>query len=278
MLGTRYEVYPHIKGSLPFSFNQSIKKNPLNFTTSANWHENLEIQFCLYGEGIVLLDGTEYNITVGDIIVANSNVIHHMNTKSNVEYACIIIDTDFCKQCDIDPTLIFFEAHFKSKKIFDLFLEFKEVYNDTQNPCRCAKLLSLLLEILIELRQNHTKTFNSKDAKSPYFEKIKDAINIIRQNFNEKLTLEKIAKQVFINKFTLSKEFKKLTQMTVTEYINSYRCRKAVDYIKEGLTVSEAAHKCGFNNMSFFTKTFKNLMGQLPSKYKSRSALSHHSQ
>lgn len=270
MLGTRYEVYPHIKGSLPFSFNQNIKKNPLNFTTSANWHENLEIQFCLDGEGIVLLDGVEYNVTQGDIIIANSNVIHHMNTKSNVEYSCIIIDTLFCKQSDIDPTVICFEPHFQSEIIFNLFSELTNVYNDTEDICRSAKLLSLLLQILIELKLNHTESFHSQQLKSSYFEKIKNAINIIRQNYNQKLTLETIAKQVYIDKFTLSKEFKKLTQMTVVEYINNYRCKKAADYIKDGLTISEAAQRCGFNNMSFFTKTFKNFIGVLPSKYKNR--------
>ena len=270
MLGTRYEVYSLVKGSLPFLLNQNIKKNPLNYTTSANWHENLEIQFCLDGEGIVLLDGTLYNVTAGDIIVANSNVIHHMNTKSNVEYSCIIIDTAFCQQSDIDPTLLFFEPHFKSEKIFNLFIELTKVCSDTTNVCRSAKLLSLLLEILIELRQNHTANINPKEIKSPYFEKIKSAINIIRQNFDKKLTLEIIAKQVYINKFTLSKEFKKLTQMTVIEYVNNYRCKKAIDYITDGLTISEAAHKCGFNNMSFFTKTFREHIGTLPSNYKKR--------
>ncbi|MBR6603969.1 MAG: AraC family transcriptional regulator, partial [Clostridia bacterium] len=46
-----------------------------------------------------------------------------------------------------------------------------------------------------------------------------------------------------------------------------YRCKKASELISEGLSVSEAALKCGFSNMSFFTRTFREYIGCLPSKF-----------
>ena len=60
MLNTRYDIYKSGKSNLPFMFYKNLTITPQNFTTSANWHENLEIQFCLDGDGIVLLDGKEY--------------------------------------------------------------------------------------------------------------------------------------------------------------------------------------------------------------------------
>lgn len=268
MLNTRYDIYTNNESNLPFMLYKNLKITPQNFTTSANWHENLEIQFCLDGNGIVLLDGEEYNITKGDIIVANSNVIHHMNTKSEVEYSCIIIDTSFCKQADIDTSELQFNSFFKDEKLFGLFRELNVAYSDTKNICRTAILRKIVLEILIMLRLNHTSSVTANRIKSHSYERVKNAIKIIRQEYNNKLTLEYIAKQVYTDKFTLSKEFKKLTQMTVVEYVNNYRTKKAAELIKDGMTVNEAARKCGFNNMSFFTKTFKSYMGALPSKYK----------
>ena len=49
----------------------------------------------------------------------------------------------------------------------------------------------------------------------------------------------------------------------ITDYINFYRCTKASAHISEGMSVSAAAEKCGFNNIPFFTKTFKNGKGEI---------------
>jgi AraC-like DNA-binding protein len=45
---------------------------------------------------------------------------------------------------------------------------------------------------------------------------------------------------------------------------------KASEYIKEGKSVAEAGYLCGFENSSFFTKTFKKYKGVLPSKFKEK--------
>ena len=50
------------------------------------------------------------------------------------------------------------------------------------------------------------------------------------------------------------------------ESLNEYRCMKAAEYISDGKSVSKAASPCGFDNNSFFTKTFKRYIGALPSK------------
>ena len=68
--------------------------------------------------------------------------------------------------------------------------------------------------------------------------------------------------------FALCKEFKKYTGTTIVEYINQYRITKAIDYLGDGLNVSETASLCGFENLSFFTKIFKRYTANNPSYYK----------
>lgn len=48
--------------------------------------------------------------------------------------------------------------------------------------------------------------------------------------------------------------------------VNAVRCRNANTFILSGLSISEAAYRCGFENMSYFSKTFKKYVGELPSK------------
>ena len=104
--------------------------------------------------------------------------------------------------------------------------------------------------------------------KSKGYEKVKLTIMYIRENYNSKITLEQIARFVLCDKYTLCKEFKKFTGQTVFENLNNYRCLKAAQYLSEGITVTQAASLCGFENFSFFSKTFKKHIGTLPSKYK----------
>jgi AraC-like DNA-binding protein len=100
------------------------------------------------------------------------------------------------------------------------------------------------------------------------FDNVKAAIGYIRQSYDRKISLDELAKITYSDKYALCRNFKRLTGQTVVQYINLYRCQKAAEMITNGQTVAEAAHLCGFDNLSFFTKTFKHYMGALPSFYK----------
>ena len=80
MLGTRFEEYLIFNDKLPFKFATDITITPTTYSSEANWHENIEIQFCTKGSGYVLMDMQKHYIFKNQIAVVNSNVIHHTNT------------------------------------------------------------------------------------------------------------------------------------------------------------------------------------------------------
>lgn len=268
MLGTRYEEYEMLKTGLPFVLNADIKRNSYNLSKETNWHENLEIQFCMDGAGTVLLDGKKHSIHKDDIVLINSNVIHYTGTDSELTYDCLIVGTDFCKQMDLDISFSDFKSIIKSQRIADMFLQFKKIYSDLSYPYRKANLNKILLQILLELTEYCDINKAAAKEKSKGYERVKLTIIYIRENYNSKITLEQIARFVLCDKYTLCKEFKKFTGQTVFENLNNYRCLKAAQYLSEGITVTQAASLCGFENFSFFSKTFKKHIGTLPSKYK----------
>lgn len=265
---TLHEEYTHFDNKLPFIFHINLKRTPTTCNKAKNWHENIEIQLCTKGTGEVLLDGEKYPFAKGDIVVVNSNVIHYTHTKEWLEYSCLIIDTTFCRQVGIDYTNLYFSPHLKNKNIENLFDQLKEVYSSLHQPFRTAKLNALILQLLIEICINYSAEKSETQTSSRSFENVKTAIKFLRENFNRKLTLDEIAKNVYTDKYILSKQFKKITGQTIIEYLNRYRCQMTADFIESGAGVAEAAYQCGFENMSFFSKTFKKYMGKLPSKYK----------
>lgn len=268
MLRTRHEEYEQVRNGLPFVLNTNIKRDYYNVSNANNWHENLEIQFCTKGTGTILLDGKKYPFHENNIAVVNSNAIHYTGTDNELIYDCLIIGTEFCKQMEFDINKVCFEPIVENSVITKSFVELKEIYLDIFASYRTAKLNKLLLQLLIELVENYSTTKTIYTEKNKSYERVKNVISYIRDNYQQKIMLDEIATAVVCDKYLLCKDFKKYTGQTIFESLNNYRCIKAIDYLAIGYTVAETASLCGFDNFSFFSKTFKKYIGKLPSEYK----------
>lgn len=267
MLGTRHEEYQSFTNGLPFVLNVNLERSRYNFSKENNWHDNLEIQICTEGSGTVLLDGKTFPFNKNDIVVVNSNVIHYTGTDSNLTYCCLILSNEFCRQVDIDPSVLIFEPIIKSPALADMLTQLRSIYLNLNTTCRKAKLNNIVLKILIELAEHHT-LHKAATSSAKKYETVKATISYIRDHYNQKITLDDIAKAVLCDKYALCREFKKLTGQTIVENLNNYRSVKAIDYLSDGYTVARTAALCGFDNLSFFTRTFKKYIGKLPSEYK----------
>lgn len=268
MLGTRYEEYGLACAELPFMLYTDLERTPFKRSSENNWHEELELQWCASGCGAVLLNGESHPIEMGDILVVNSNVIHYTGSDGQLIYNCLIVKTAFCTQMGIDVHALTFLPRIHSSALYDLLNELKDVYADPNLPCRIARLNELLLRILIELVTGYATCAHVPITKSRSFENIKHVIRYIREHYAERLSLDLLAGEVYLDKHTLCRDFKKLTGTTVISYVNRYRCQRAADFLAEGYTVAETAETCGFDTPSFFTRTFKRYMGSLPSRHK----------
>lgn len=267
MFGTRHEEYINFQDNIPFKYQKAITRTAEIFSTEINWHKNLEIQLCVSGEGTVMLDGNKFSFIKGDIIVANSNVMHHTGTDSIIKYDCLILDSTFCKNAGIDTDELTFNAKIENSRIPLLFEEIGELI-DSDSPIRIAKLQLIALEILMILRKDHTSNEKATSDIADHRRTVQDAIEYIHFNYDKKISLSDLSRTLFIDKYQLTRIFKKCTGKTVFEYINGFRCKQAYRLINEGLSVSEAANMCGFSNMSFFTRTFKKYIGKAPSEFK----------
>ncbi len=266
MSKTRFEQYFDLN-AVPFRFYWRLSRTADNAENPANWHENLEVQYCNEGEGYVLLDGQRYSVKQGDIIVANSNSIHFTGSDNKIIFSVIILDSQYCKDVEIDHTKLTFEPVFQSDYISSIF---EKLYNvrESEDSCKTAVYRILALKLLVELRRNHTVQEHKKHLEKGYFKAVKEAVSFIQLHYAEHFTLDDIAAELFVDKFNLARKFKEQTGNTIINYTNEIRCNNAKRLILEGTPVHEAAHLCGFNNMSFFTKTFKKHMGKIPSAYK----------
>ena len=123
----------------------------------------------------------------------------------------------------------------------------------------------LVLLFMSELYKNHVADSNAKENDSINTVRIKEIIRYIKSHLAEKITLDQLCAEHNISKFYLSHEFKKHTGTSIIEYINAMRCMKAKTLIKSGCSVQDAATSSGFENLSYFSKTYNRIIGHLPS-------------
>lgn len=91
--------------------------------------------------------------------------------------------------------------------------------------------------------------------------------NYIDNNFNEKLNLDLFSRIRFVSKYHLLRLFKKYYGQTPNQYLINKRIEKSKEYIKNGLSISEACFEVGFESLSSFSSLFKRKTGFTPSNY-----------
>gem|GEM_PF-1891840 len=98
---------------------------------------------------------------------------------------------------------------------------------------------------------------------------VKGAIDYIRQNFQNNITLQDVGEYLSISPNYLSHMFKEEVGQNYSDYLNEVRMKRAEELLLfENLKFYEIANRCGFSDSGYFTKAFKKFTGLTPSQYR----------
>jgi AraC-like DNA-binding protein len=85
----------------------------------------------------------------------------------------------------------------------------------------------------------------------------------------DEITLEWAADYAGFSKYHFSRLFKDYTDVTFADYLMHRRMQAAKVLLSESAsTVTEIAFQTGFNNLTSFTRSFRNSTGMTPSEYR----------
>jgi len=108
----------------------------------------------------------------------------------------------------------------------------------------------------------------SKFSTKDYSKVMKEIVAYITDNLTSNLTLKDIADRYNMHPVHLARKFKQETGITFIGYVNQQRIFLAKYYFHmQTFQLSEVAYLSGFNSHSYFTKVFKKLTGETPTKY-----------
>ena len=272
-----YEVIslsPAKNPNLPLVFHTDKVEQKKSTALLSNWHEEIEILTVLSGFGILHCDNEELAMNEGDVMVINSGSMHSITSEGRVLYHCMIIDADFCREMGADTSTLRFKTLIKDELLHSTLCALADnvkAFNEGGEKHLALLAKAKTLEALAILTKDYiTEPSKSRQTNDENASRIKKAIVYICDHIAEQITLDEIASAVGISKFHLSREFKKMTDMTIFNFIILTRLKLARRLIRQGHSVSESALSSGFENLSYFSKKFKQNQGMSPSEYSAK--------
>ncbi len=129
-----------------------------------------------------------------------------------------------------------------------------------------VNLKQWLLNLLQAMRKYLSERVRSRDLK------VVDMVkHIIRECYSEQITVEDIAKAVYLSQSYANSIVKKETGKSIFDHLQEYRLEMAKKLLMDPeCKVAVVSEKVGYENKSYFTLVFKKHMGLTPSEFKAR--------
>lgn len=96
-------------------------------------------------------------------------------------------------------------------------------------------------------------------------QRIQKVYHFIEANYQKPIGVNEAAALCHLTTAAFCRYFKKSTHYTFTEFLNRFRINQAKKILMQDKTVTEACYETGFENLSYFNKTFKRIAGENPS-------------
>lgn len=126
---------------------------------------------------------------------------------------------------------------------------------------------TLLAEILVYVNFLYKTPERVPETLESDITKIQPVIDYIDKNILDDLSLDRLARECYMNKYYLSHRFKEIMGMPLSEYITTRRLAEAKAFLRRGLTVTMSGEQSGFNSSSHFIRTFTKREGISPKQY-----------
>lgn len=200
------------------------------------------------GHGILCKNNTTYQVHKGQafIILPGEWASYAADKKEPWKYRWIAFNGKLSSKYNSLPPVIEI-----SDQLFPNVEEHQDVYTE-------YILTSQLFKMTAEL-------FAEEKQENQYVRKVK---NYIKYSYMNTIRIEEIAKAVSLDRYYLSRIFKKETGKTMQEYLLGVRMKHACALLSDGVSISEAATLCGYPDVSSFSKMFKRIYGETPSNYR----------
>ena len=245
-------------------------------------HDFIEFSYVVSGSVNYKIDDNFYNAKEKTLLVFNPGVYHKESLSKGEQATELHIGF---RNIKIDGLPL----NYILKENFNIPVEFKQ-YKDEfhkccleiieeQENCEVGKelvLKSLIMKLIALFLKESNYVKNSKKVDRydfPFYDKsnvVKIILEYFDNNYMKNISLDDIAKNMYLSSVYISKVFKDKTGESPINYLINLRLEKAKDLlIATESPIKSIAQSVGYKDAYYFSKLFKKYYGDSPCKFRS---------
>lgn len=248
-------------------------------------HEEIEIKYFYEGTSTLLIGTETVTARAGDVIVINPYQFHATIdcVEEEGKYHIFMIPLDFFSGSGIEELELrslllakhqsfctFFPNDKRIGNIIErIVIEYKE-----KKPAFRAAIRGLVTELFAIILRNGlvSEDVNGENNDILHlYELIEPALNRIRNNYADEITVEHLAELCKVSKYYFCRIFKLVTKKSAMEYLRDYRIDVAdIMLVNTDKSVTQIAQLCGFDDVNYFCRCYKTQYGVSPGKRKNK--------
>jgi AraC-like DNA-binding protein len=274
-----YEIERPDDGSCFRTLHQKVPISSLFW--QYHYHPEIELTCVLGGTGTRHIGNHLSNYTGGDLVLIGSDLPHSgLGWRGSDPHEEIVVQ--FRRE-----VILPYADHFPEMKNVLRLIErakFGILFSGRTKAEATRRLQTMpglppferyirLLEVLQYLSQSPEYTLLNRQAlQSAGIDKhktrLQKVLTYVERHYHEKIDIRKAAELASISLPSFCNYFKKTTNITFTDFVNQYRVQMACLQLQEDKTVAEICFECGFKNVTYFNKVFKQLLGVTPTTFR----------
>ena len=224
----------------------------------------IDLSYFLSGKAFYKVNGEYYEVNQGDLICIKQGSQRSATTDADnpMETFAINFRLYDIKGNDVELPFPLVSHIGISEELLYLYNELTLVWLK-KSPGFEIEARALLLMILHIYLKRFYYNINVQNIDS----RIQKTIRYILSNLHKPIKVEELARIAGVTTAYFGTLFKKYTGSSAKEYINKMKISNAENILLSGeFSVKDAAYKCGFEDIFYFSKLFKTIKGYPPSK------------
>ena len=260
------------------------------FNVPPHRHDFYEL-YCLLSDSYIYhVENNQYELHPGSLILVRPGEIHWPEIPGeprNIERIVVWLNPDFISSLSIflPKTLGVLSDNLQEEHLivpeertyqvilgllYSLLYEKNRADADSQYLCHL-----ILSQLLIHISRVLNQRTRPQEKPEERYQEIMRIHEYINAHFRESLSVNGLAQMFFMDKNTMTRQFKRIVGMTPGDYIRRKRLESAHQLIRQGYSVQHAGYSSGFSDYSAFYRAFRRQYGLSPGELSTSAKNSH---